>query len=271
MPGRDRPAFAVRRGGADRNPTGGSPARLFSGRTADAQGGRRPGLQSAGRDRPAAREAHAITPGFCIGQSCVYVGNSSLRRPPQPVQAGPLPRQRQALRIVLVVVEPGGALMPEVVQCQLSRFQFRGQFAPEGDKQLFGHRQAGTRRRFVRIHQQSSARHPVSPCCRAFTQPGDADALDEGTHSHPTFAAECFALRGNYGGPFALPRCVVGTARAMSWVRRCASWPESMTSWPRSRCGAEWIHNMAMYSIAAGSLQSRLTEQWIPNLETRYR
>jgi hypothetical protein len=29
--------------------------------------------------------------------------------------------------------------------------------------------------------------------------------------------------------------------------------------------------NMAMYSIAAGSLQSRLTEQWIPNLETRYR
>ena len=98
------------------------------------QGGRGPGFESTRRDRPAAGEAHTVASGFGVDQCRVHLGNAAFDGPQQTIEPRMLPRQRQALWIVLVVVEPVRPLTSEIVQTDPSRCQFRNQFAPESDQ-----------------------------------------------------------------------------------------------------------------------------------------
>ena len=77
---------------------------------------RRPGFESARRDRTPAGKAHSVSAGFGIGQRRVHLRDAKLGGPPQTVEARKLPRQRHALRIVLVVVEPACSLPTQVIQ-----------------------------------------------------------------------------------------------------------------------------------------------------------
>ena len=116
------------------------PRRSSSSGTPHAQGGRRPGFESARRNLPPAGEAEAVPSRFSVDVCRVHLVDASFGSPPQTVKSSPLCRQRQTLGIVLIIIEPVCSLTSQLVQRDPSRVQFRGQIAPESRQQLSGNR-----------------------------------------------------------------------------------------------------------------------------------